>query len=357
MLIARCSAPRRARWRSRSRRAPAATCARPPPSCRPRRPRRSARASDGAAQAQSPKAPSTCTQAPFARASGISSAKGSNAPLQTFPACRQTTTGPSSPVEHRRERVRPHPPLGVRRRDMHPLRPRTRAAAASDRPRNAPRRRAPRCTSGAPNRPLRLHVPAGAAQQLAPRRGERGEVRHRRPGGEADPRLRRQPEQRRAATPPPPPRRPPPPASGRRSRPPAPRPRSASPPPPPPDARRRSPSRGRSAPSCRSARPRHGAPARPPPPPPAAPPPAAARRRPRAPRRSRAPAAASPPPRRAGRRSRQRPPPRRQPRRRRRGPLIRPRSGWRGRAPPAAARSAPSTSRAPRAPAGTAPAR
>ena len=36
--------------------------------------------------------------------------------------------------------------------------------------------------------PLRLHVPPGAAEELAARRRERGEVRHRRPGAEADPR-------------------------------------------------------------------------------------------------------------------------------------------------------------------------
>ena len=165
-----------------------------------RRPPRSARASAGAAQAQSPKAPSTCTQAPFARASGISSANGSNAPLQTLPACRQTTAGPSSPPSTAAQRLRPHPPLGVRRRDVHPLGPEP----------EQPQRQIDRgmrlaaehhVDLGRAEQAPRLDVPAGPAQQLVPRRGQRGEVRHRRPGGEADARLARQPEQRRAASP------------------------------------------------------------------------------------------------------------------------------------------------------------
>ena len=122
---------RRARWRSRSRRAPAATCARPPPSCRPPPAPRSAAPAPAPRSAQSPKAPSTCTQAPFARASGINSANGSNPPLQTLPACRQTTDRPL-------ERL-PAPPLappaasgpGRRRPPRAPARRRSRAAAAS----------------------------------------------------------------------------------------------------------------------------------------------------------------------------------------------------------------------------------
>ena len=113
--------------------------------------------------------------------------------------------------------------------------------------------------------PLRLHVPAGPAQQRAPRRRERGEVRHRRPGAEADAGPAGSPSRsssQPAAT-----------SStaaaagvGSAKPPSAPRPRSASPPPPPPGARRRSPSRGSSGWSCRGARPRPSPPAPRPPP-------------------------------------------------------------------------------------------
>ena len=52
-------------------------------------------ASCGAAAAHRPKAPSTCTQAPgVPRAGDRSRANGSNAPVLTLPACRQTIVGP-----------------------------------------------------------------------------------------------------------------------------------------------------------------------------------------------------------------------------------------------------------------------
>ena len=44
----------------------------------------------GEASAQSPKAPSTCTQAPAAWARSLSSRSGSKAPVLMFPACRHT---------------------------------------------------------------------------------------------------------------------------------------------------------------------------------------------------------------------------------------------------------------------------
>src|SRR5256885_997042 len=50
----------------------------------------------GAAAAQSPKAPSTWTQAPASLARGMISAAGSNAPVLTSPACRHTIVSASS---------------------------------------------------------------------------------------------------------------------------------------------------------------------------------------------------------------------------------------------------------------------
>ena len=50
----------------------------------------------GEAAAQSPNAPSTCTQAPWSLAQATSGPNGSLAPLLTLPACRQTIAGPSS---------------------------------------------------------------------------------------------------------------------------------------------------------------------------------------------------------------------------------------------------------------------
>src|SRR5262245_19738786 len=49
----------------------------------------------GLALAQTPKAPSTCTQAPYHFAIGISSANESNAPIFTSPACSNTNVGES----------------------------------------------------------------------------------------------------------------------------------------------------------------------------------------------------------------------------------------------------------------------
>ena len=44
--------------------------------------------------AHSPKAPSTCTQAPTSWAAATASANGSKAPEWMLPACRQTIVGP-----------------------------------------------------------------------------------------------------------------------------------------------------------------------------------------------------------------------------------------------------------------------
>ena len=51
----------------------------------------------GMAAAQSPKAPSTCTQPPCSRTTSIAERRSSQAPVLTFPACRQTRVGPGGP--------------------------------------------------------------------------------------------------------------------------------------------------------------------------------------------------------------------------------------------------------------------
>ena len=65
--------------------------------------------------------------------------------------------------QHRGQRIRPHPPLGVRRRHMHPLAPRTRAAAGSDCTDECTSPPSTTCTSGAPKSPL------ASTSQPAPR--------------------------------------------------------------------------------------------------------------------------------------------------------------------------------------------
>src|SRR6266550_470374 len=74
-------------------------------------PMRCARA--GAAAAQSPNAPSTCTQAPAAFACGMILSAGSNAPVLTLPACRQTSVLSSSGGSAS-ARILPWPSTGTR---------------------------------------------------------------------------------------------------------------------------------------------------------------------------------------------------------------------------------------------------
>ena len=90
--------PRRGRPGARRRRTPSrrgrsATCARRRPRSRPARRRRAAAPVTGLAAAQRPKAPSTWIQASFATARAAR--RSSQAPVFTFPACRQTIVGPS----------------------------------------------------------------------------------------------------------------------------------------------------------------------------------------------------------------------------------------------------------------------
>ena len=155
--------------------------------------RRRARRSRGDAAAQSPKAPSTCTQAPCRCATSIASAIGSNAPECRLPACRQTIVGPLPSRQRALEvvddepalvvggdgRRRPEPEVAQReveglvplRADEHPD-PRTaREPVAARRP--SPRRRAP----------------------AARGRREPGEVGHGRAGDEPDVGAGGQPEQ------------------------------------------------------------------------------------------------------------------------------------------------------------------
>ena len=70
-------------------------------------------ASSGEAAAQSPNAPSTCSQAPAPAQSAAISASGSKAPVFTSPACAQTMVGPLDAAKCRLQRVGPHPALRV----------------------------------------------------------------------------------------------------------------------------------------------------------------------------------------------------------------------------------------------------
>ena len=105
--------PRRSPGRSRTGRS--ASCGRRSTRSRRARSQRSGEPSGpGAALAQRPKAPSTWTQASCRCAISISGSNGSNAPVWTSPACRQTITGPS--IAWRgvvRGPIRLHPPLAV----------------------------------------------------------------------------------------------------------------------------------------------------------------------------------------------------------------------------------------------------
>ena len=118
-----------------------------------------------------------------ARRSAIAS-NGSNAPVFTLPACAQTMAGPVASTSGRRA-LGPHAPLivGGRANDL----PR----ADAEHPQRADHRHvhlAPTTTrsAGAPVEAVGLDVPAGAAQQLVARRGQRREVRHVAAGDEAD---------------------------------------------------------------------------------------------------------------------------------------------------------------------------
>src|SRR6184192_3608563 len=103
----------------------------------------------GAAAAQSPNAPSTCTQAPAALAGGMISSAGSKAPVLTLPACRQTSVLSSSGGSAA-ARMRPWPSTG------------TRITRSRPRPTSVSALRTLTCTSsltttvigGAPNKPL-----------------------------------------------------------------------------------------------------------------------------------------------------------------------------------------------------------
>ena len=120
---------------------------------------------------------------------------GSLAPVLTLPACAQTIVGPS----HRR-RARPRAHRRACGPDRRPERARSRrcrsrGSAARRPPRCALRRRRSRGSRGAPLQPLRLDVPAGAAQHFVTRRRQAGEVRHVAAGDEADAGAARQVEQ------------------------------------------------------------------------------------------------------------------------------------------------------------------
>ena len=120
---------------------------------------------------------------------GSARRRGRTPRCSTFPACRQTTTGPSSPAS-------------TAASASGRIRPCASAAATCTRSAPKPSSRRLRIDRGMrlaadhhmhlrrAEQPPRLHVPAGPAQQRAARRRERGEVRHRRPGAEADARPR-----------------------------------------------------------------------------------------------------------------------------------------------------------------------
>ena len=126
---------------------------------------------------------------------------------------RPARRAPPAPRPAPPARIRPS---RVRRRDMHPRRAEAEQPQrqlhrgmhlAADHHRHLRR----------PEQPSRLDVPAGPRQQRVARRRQRGEIRHRRPGAEADARPRPAARAARAPSPPPPPRPPPPPASDRRT--------------------------------------------------------------------------------------------------------------------------------------------
>ena len=134
----RAAPRRRAPARCRSRRARSATCARRWPTSRPARSRRPApRAPRPAARAHRPNAPSTCTQAPWSWAQAHSARAGSNAPVFTLPAWRQTIAGPA----RRRQVAGDDAALAVDRQHQRARRARGRAARARGARWRAPRRR------------------------------------------------------------------------------------------------------------------------------------------------------------------------------------------------------------------------
>ena len=104
---------------------------------------------------------------------------GSNAPVFTLPACAQTIVGPSprsSAASSAPARIRALP-VGGHAHDGAAAR--GRAAAARRTPSRAPPRRRARAARGAPCRPSRLDVPAGAARARAWRAAaSAGDVRH-----------------------------------------------------------------------------------------------------------------------------------------------------------------------------------
>src|SRR5213594_606551 len=143
----------------------------------------------GAAAAQSPKAPSTWTQAPASLARGMISAAGSNAPVLTSPACRHTIVSASS-RGIASLRILPWPSTGAlitrsrpRPSSVNALRTLMDLLADDDRDR--------RRSKQAPC----LHIPSPPREQCVSSRRQAGEVRLRRAGDEAGTALRRQPQQ------------------------------------------------------------------------------------------------------------------------------------------------------------------
>ena len=133
----------------------------------------------GAALAQSPKAPSMCTQAPCSWARAMRGSKGSNAPVFTLPACRHTIVGPLIGGSAS-ARMRPWPSTAActMRERPSPSMPRDlRSVGWASPPVST-------VTGGAPNRPWRLDVEADVAEHRVACRGKSGEIRNRRPGHE-----------------------------------------------------------------------------------------------------------------------------------------------------------------------------
>ena len=155
---------------ARSRTARSASCARRWPTSRRRRRPRPGAGSVGDAAAHSPKAPSTCTQAPCSCAGGDGLARTGR--RRRSARCRPagtTIVGPVAGVQRRGERVGARSGPARRRR---PARARRgRGSAAPGRRCRAARRRPARATRGPPDQARLGDVPAGVG--AAPRRGRR----------------------------------------------------------------------------------------------------------------------------------------------------------------------------------------
>ena len=145
----------------------------------------------GEAAAQSPKAPSTCAQAPCSWAAATHSANGSKSPEWTLPAWSATTAGPSpsaSAVARASGRIRPCPSTGT---TIGSPRPRKRSGRSTDGCRSGPHED-PHLWQPGETRPYVVPRPV---QDLVASGCQAREVGHRRAGHEPDGALRRQPEQ------------------------------------------------------------------------------------------------------------------------------------------------------------------